>query len=260
MLYVESVAVCLTHDVDSITRPLLHVLRRGGRFAPLDLLKHLAGLDNLYDNIRLIMDFEDDLDIRSTWFFPPFLLPLERVEDYVKDLVKGGWEVGLHAVAGGAQSSGLLKMQVEYMRDFLDLPLRGVRFHGLIYSRELLSQLASMGFIYDSSARVEEVGYRPFRVAPGMVELPLYVMDADLFGRLKLSEDRAWRYILWKLGRVEEVGVEVVVVLFHQESFRMKGGRLYSRLAEWVLEKGWSALTCVEAVRRLGEVGCGCHD
>jgi len=197
------------------------------------------------------MDLEERHGVKSTWFLPAFLFPLELIEDELRGLVRGSWEVGLHAVSEVVQGRGLLRMQVEYFREFLGLAPRGVRFHGLVYRTDLLDQLASMGFVYDSSARVEEVGLKHFQVVPGVVELPLYLMDADVFGRLRLSEDRAWKYITWKLERAEKLGAEFVVVLFHQESFRMKGGRLYSRLVEWVLDKGWEALTCSEAVRRL---------
>ena len=243
--------VCLTHDADSVWRASLHVLRRRDRFTSLDILRHMLGIDNLYNNIPLIMDLEEKHGVRSTWFFPAFLFPLEQIEDELRDLVKGSWEVGLHAVAEAVQGRGLLRMQVEYFREFLGLAPEGVRFHGLVYRTDLLGQLASMGFVYDSSARVEEVGFEHFQVMPGIVELPLYLMDADVFGKLKLSEGKAWKYITWKLERAEKLGTEFVVVLFHQESFRMRGGRLYSRLVEWVLERGWEALTCLEAVKRL---------
>ena len=242
-----STVICLTHDVDSVRRPLAHVLSRRARFRLRDLLAHVFGLTNLYDNFKLIMEVEESLGVRSTWFIPCFLFPIEDIEDYVRELVRGGWEVGLHVVVEPVQTRGLLSMQKEFFKEYLSLTPVGARIHGLKATPRIMEHLTALGFRYDSSLRFEECGReKPFRVTPKLWELPLHLMDADIFGRLKLGERSAWRYITWKLDKLAKSGVEPIVVLFHQESFRMRGGRLYARLLEWIKERGWKTYTCAK--------------
>ncbi|RLE72820.1 MAG: hypothetical protein DRJ37_01970, partial [Thermoprotei archaeon] len=90
--------IVITHDVDSVQRPLTHVLKRHDRFSYTDLMRHLLGFDNLYDNIDIIMDLEEKYGIKSTWFFPVFLFPLDSIEDKINNLDKGHWEIALHAI------------------------------------------------------------------------------------------------------------------------------------------------------------------
>ena len=43
--------VILTHDVDSIKKPLRHILKVRKRFSIRDIIKHVIGLKNLYNNM-----------------------------------------------------------------------------------------------------------------------------------------------------------------------------------------------------------------
>ena len=237
--------VVLTHDVDSVRKPLSHVLKVRARFRLRDLIMHLLGLTNLYDNIPLILELEEEVGVRSTFFIPVFLFPLELIEDELRELTRRGWEVGLHAVIERVQPLGLLRMQLEMLEEFVGSRPRGVRSHFLIADQRTLDFYAKLGFAYDSSLRVEEAArWDPYEVRPGLIELPIAVMDADLFGRFRLSEERAWRYILRKLERARQEGARTFVLLFHQESFRMRGGRLYRRLLWWLHEREFDMCTC----------------
>ena len=242
----------LTHDIDSIKRPLRHILRVRSRFGLGDLLRHVLGLTNLYYNVNLILDFEDQLGARSTFFLPVFLFPITEILDDIKALIREGWEVSLHAVIEGIQREGLIRMQLEFLRDLLGFSPRGVRSHYLVINDEVLRIYASLGLDYDSSFRVESLGrWDPVVTKYGILEIPIGIMDADLFGRLHLSEESAWRYIVRKVERAKEEGARFIVFLFHQESFRMKGGRLYSRLLWWLHEKEFHFLRCVDVCNLL---------
>lgn len=238
----------VTHDVDSVKKPIKHVLKVRRRFKISDLVKHILHLTNLYNNIELVMDFEDQVGVRSTFFFPVLLFPLEEVLDEIFLLIKEGWEVGLHAVVERNQEDGIIKMQFDLLREFLKVSLKGVRSHYLIVNNKILQLYASLGFTYDSSIRVESLGrWDPTPLSCGIIEIPIGVMDADLFGRLHLSEEKAWRYIMWKVQKAVNEGARAITFLFHQESFRMRGGRLYSRLLWWLHEKEFDIIKCIDA-------------
>ena len=242
----------LSHDADSVRRSFKHVWRVRKRFSRRQLLAHLLGLKNLYDNFQDIMAFEEEVGVRSTFFIPVVLFDVCEIEDVLRDLVKGGWEIGLHFVIEGTQRRGLVLMEKEWLEGLLALRLEGVRSHGLVVDDELMSIYAQAGFTYDSSYRMEEVGTStPFRHPSGLVEVPIGVMDADLFGRLHLSEEKAMKYVLEKARKAAQAGERTFVLLFHQESFSMKGGRIYRNLLPILLEEN-KALKLSDLIRELG--------
>jgi len=245
--------IILTHDVDSVRRPLRHVLQRRSRFKLKDLLKHLLGLDNLYNNILRVVEFEESLGVKSTFFVPVQLFPLEEVESDLRDIARRGWEIELHYVFEPIQPESLFRLQREYLEEALNIKVRGVRVHNLQISDKLLDLFSEEGLIYDSSLRCEQVRrLTPFRIREKLIEIPIGVMDADLFGRLHMSERRAYRYVMQKIEKAIAAGEKVFTLLFHQESFRMIGGRIYRDILEELHKREYIMCTCLEALKMLG--------
>ena len=223
----------LSHDADSIRRPFKHIWRIRRRFTRRQLIAHALGLKNLYDNFSDIMELEESLGVRSTFFIPVILFDLSEIEDTLKELLRGGWEIGLHFVVEPYQRAALVEIEKDWLEQLLSAPLLGVRTHNLAIDERLMVIYARKGFLYDSSYRMEEVGRStPYKHEAGLFEIPIGVMDADLFGRLKLSEEKAVRYVEHKIARASERGERAFTVLFHQEAFSMRGGRIYGRLLE----------------------------
>ncbi len=245
--------IVLTHDVDSVRRPLKHVLQRRSRFRAADLIRHILGLDNLYNNILRIVEFEESLGVKSTFFIPVQLFSLEYVESDLRNIAKRGWEIELHYVFEPIQPESLFRMQKEYLEEILDIKVRGVRVHNLQISDKLLDLFNEEGLIYDSSLRCEQARkLTPFRIREKLIEIPIGVMDADLFGRLHMSEHRAYRYIIQKIEKAIAAGEKILTLLFHQESFRMIGGRIYRDILEELHRREYIMCTCLEALKMLG--------
>ena len=241
--------IILTHDVDSMSKPLTHIIRRWRRFTIKDLLLHVFGFQNLYNNISDIIALEEEYGFRSTFFLPVVLFPLAEVEDLLREITVKQWEIALHFVVEKFQLKSLVKMEKDYLEDVVG-KIYGVRTHMLAITERLSSIYKEAGFLYDSSYRVEEAGkYDLFKLGNGLVEIPIAIMDADLFGRLRLSEEKAWKYIIKKIAMAEAERAEYFTILFHQESFKMKGGRLYKRLVRYIGEKGYEVLRCIDAVK-----------
>ena len=241
--------IVLTHDADSVRQPFGHIWKRRSRFTRRDLLVAAFGLRNLYNNIADMVSLEGELGFHSTFFIPVFLFDLHEVIDTLREIREEGWEVQFHYVhEANPQFQGLLRMQLDFFREMLG-QAKGVRCHGLRINDELLNLFHREGLDYDSSLRSETAGtYNPYMVANGeLVEIPIGVMDADLFGRLHLSETTAWRYILRKLKAAEASGAKYFTILFHQEAYRMKGGRLYRKLLHHLADKGYEGIRCIDA-------------
>jgi len=240
-----SVYVCLTHDVDTIFRSAREVFARRSRFSRADILKHLFRVSNLYNNIYRICEVEDAYKLRSTFFIPVNLFPIEKMLDEIKYLRDGGWEVGFHSVIENIQPFSIVKMSLEFLEEEFSLKVYGVRAHYLRVNNDIIRMYSKLGLIYDSSYRVESLDSKGFLKLPeGLWELPIAIMDTDVFGRLMLSEKSAWKYITAKIEKLVKSGYKVITILFHQESFRMKGGRLYSRLIDWLWEKEYTMGSC----------------
>lgn len=241
--------IILTHDVDSVSKSISHVLKRWRRFSFKDILMHVFGLKSLYNNLRELEKLEDKYGYRSTIFVPVVLFPISRVSDQLLSMADDGWEIGLHFVVERHQLKSLITMERDRLEDIFG-EIHGVRTHMLAVSDRLLEEYWKAGFMYDSSIRVEECGrYETYRVHGEMVEIPIGIMDADLFGRMNMSEKEAWRYITRKIENAERMGAPQFTILFHQESLKMKGGRLYEKLLEYLSEKSYKVSRCIDALR-----------
>ena len=250
----------LSHDADSIKKPFKHIWRVRKRFTRRQLLAHALGLKNLYDNFSDIMALEESLGVRSTFFIPVVLFDVGEIEDVLKELVRGGWEIGLHFVVEPCQRAALVEMEKDWLEQLLGVRLLGVRTHNLAIDERLMAIYARKGFLYDSSYRMEEVGRStPYEHEVGLLEVPIGVMDADLFGRLRLSEEKAMRYVEHKMARAADAGEKAFTVLFHQESFSMRGGRIYRRLLERWASDG-KAFKLTDLLGKLGLKGIAKED
>jgi len=241
--------VILTHDVDSISKPIGHVLKRWRRFSFQDLLMQIFGLRSLYNNLCELEMLEDKYDYRSTIFVPVALFPISSISDQLSAMAKNGWEIGLHFVVERYQLRSLIVMEKSRLEDIFG-EIHGVRTHMLAVSNTLLEEYWKAGFKYDSSIRVEECGqYGIYKAHGEMVEIPIGLMDADLFGRMNMNENEAWEYMTRKIENAEKIGAEQFTILFHQESLRMKGGRLYKKLLEYLSERDYKVSRCIDTLR-----------
>ncbi|NPA71091.1 MAG: hypothetical protein GXO26_09815 [Crenarchaeota archaeon] len=248
--------IVLTHDVDSVKRPLRHVLARWRRFTIGDLIRHVLHIDNLYNNFEQLIAIEDSVGSRSTIFVPVQLFPIDEIKDKLKRMIKEGWEVQLHYVYEPVQPESLFKIQKRYLEEELDIKVQGVRVHNLIINENILKMFEKEGIIYDSTYRAETLGTFSPRYIKKIIELPVGVMDADLFGRLHMSEEKALRYIFRKIEEAKKNDEKTFVILFHQEALRMRGGRIYSILVKELYERGYELVRCIDIVNRVlkGEI------
>ncbi len=232
--------IILTHDIDSIRKPIRHIWQRRNRYRTKDLILALMGLKNLYNNIEEIVSLEDKYGFRSTFFTPVFLFNIGEIIDILKDIKKQGWDVQLHYVYEPVQTLGLFRMQKLLFEQELGA-VEGVRTHMLIINDTLLDMFQHEGIKYDSTLRTETAGtFDPYMIREKLIEIPIAIMDADLFGRMQLNEEQALKFILWKMRYAEQKGAKYFTILFHQESYTMKGGRIYEKIVKHLSTKNYS--------------------
>jgi peptidoglycan/xylan/chitin deacetylase (PgdA/CDA1 family) len=235
-------AACITHDVDNVSRPMTHLLKRAGRFSFADVTLALLGLRSLYNNIDLITDLEARRGLRSSFYFMSKNYDLNRLTRTARRLAGSGWEVGLHGDFGTYDSAEAMEDAVNRLSSAFGTRPVGLREHFLQFDYDKTWEIAqTSGFIYDSTVgNRDHLGFRlglctPFHPPDSgwnqmkVVELPLVLMDTTLWGYLGRSESEGEKDFLSLLEQVNKVN-GLMTLLWHQESLRMKGGRIYPRL------------------------------
>ncbi|MFQ6106379.1 MAG: polysaccharide deacetylase family protein [Thermoplasmata archaeon] len=189
----------LTHDVDEIKwswrRKMLMTLRHPST---------LSQKKNHYWGFEDIMDLEAGLNVRSAFYFitscrSKFDGPyeIEDVGHIIKELDKGGWEIGLHGSYLSFNNYGYLKEEKRILESIVDHPVAGVRQHYTNFEPETTWRIQERcGFEYDSSVGYAEkegfkVGYcYPYRPRGMKIyELPLTIMDCALFRKSSRNFD-----------------------------------------------------------------------
>ncbi|MGC8696573.1 MAG: hypothetical protein ACP5UD_09245 [Conexivisphaera sp.] len=256
----------LTHDVDWPRRGpgRAHVLERHDRFDEEIIRKVLDEDFNPYYGIPLIMEAEERLGIRSTFFFRPTYDDGSAVDEYrdvIMDLVRGGWEIGLHSSCVEEAAS-----ERRILESAAGVEVQGNRVHYLrISSTDDLRKLEGAGFLYDSSMKSTKDGMdvrdAGFHRIGDLVEFPITFMDAYLFAYSRLQEHEVIPYIVNGIKLFRDLNAGFVTLLWHDNSVMMRGGRVYPQLLDAILGIGGiepvRMIDAYKSVEGRGSVGGG---
>ena len=257
-------ALCLTHDVDRVKKtyqiPYFALKERD----PYHLTSALSG-DRPYWQFEEIMELEDDLGVRSAFYFlnEPSLFTEKRLSDLlrpecwvehfgrydikspeivdaIRKLDAGGWEVGLHGSFDSYDDPDRLRYEKGVLEDILGHRIAGGRQHWLHLASDTWEHHRSMGLKYDASlGSSSEYGFdhgygvvRPFD--DDFVVFPLTIMEVALEAHTAGVEE-AWAECERLLGEARENGA-IMTILWHPRYFNERefpGHReLYRRIIE----------------------------
>ena len=233
--------IFLSHDVDwRLKGPSVeHILERKDRFE-LELFEKTKPED-LYRNIPDYMEIEEKFGVRSTFFFRTFYENGDVLdyENDIEQLQKSNWEIGLHTDPSSIDDLDKIRLEKEKLESITGKQIVGNRVHYLNYNSGLLEKLEKLGFSYDSSLRYskdrideKEMGYSRIH---GIVEFPVTLMDAYLFTYMKIKEEK----IISEFQKTLDLGRSisennVISVLWHDNVLKMKGGRMYKQILEFL--------------------------
>lgn len=242
-------ALVLSHDVDHLgfrehlvdgflLRYTAGILRREivVRRRPARALHELAGVAlavlgrDRWDVAGALADAEKRAGVKSTWFvavrrgsginYRP-----EAARALCRWLVAEGIEVGLHSQC--PDDAAGLAGEVADLADQLGVAVDGVRMHYLRLSSAALDGMARGGLRYDTTV-FERKDMHPSTlplpgprvVRPGLLEIPMHVMDSTLFAAgglgLDLDEAREYTRLLFEHAAAEG---RTVVVNLHPNSY-----------------------------------------
>jgi hypothetical protein len=264
-------ALCLTHDVDRPYRRFYQALYFAAAERAPDYLRSYFDGDNPFWQFETTMELEDDLGVRSAWYFlteppvhrtePRHLLDtttwLEKLGRYdltapdlrrvVRRLDRQGWEVGLHGSYHTADDRDRLREEKTRIEAVVGHTITGGRQHHLRFDRPATwRHYRELGLDYDASlGSTTDAGFderywvqRPFD--DDFVVFPLTVMDQTLPDP-GTDFARAWEACESLLSEAA-ANDAVMTALWHPRLFaesEFPGHRaLYRRLIETALERG----------------------
>lgn len=197
---------------------------------------------NPYYGIPTMMEIEERFNIHSTFFFRPNYDDGSTVDGYadtIKDLLKNGWEIGLHA--NDPSTVEIIISEKNSLEKVTRVPVSGSRIHYLRVSKDTFSNLAKAGLKYDSSLMYsrDKIDSRNTgcTLRDGLVVFPITFMDAYLFTYTRLTEENVAKFVINAMDRLYASGVQMITLLWHDSSVMMKGGRAYSNLISQIAAK-----------------------
>ena len=234
--------VFLGHDVDWRKQgaSLEHIMARKERFEPAVLEE--CGKKNPYYNIPDYMELEEKFGVKSTYFFRTKYEDgdFADYEDDIRSLIDGGWEVGLHLDPSSINETKKILEEKTKLESISKTEIKSNRVHYLGFNDDLPNKLQELGFVYDSSVRrskdridENEMGYFKYG---NLIEFPITIMDAYLFTHMKIKEEQiipTFESTL-KLGRAVNDSFNVITVIWHDNVLKMKGGRMYKEILEYL--------------------------
>ena len=265
-------AVCLTHDVDEIkksyqwiTYPLRFAVKRDikGLCDQFSSLMQKAGGKEPFWTFKNVMELEDKLDVRSSFFFlnetgkvklldrktwrhsgRRYSFNDPRVSNVIKELHSKGWDVGLHGSFYSHDDPEKIRVEKEALEDVLGCKVLGIRQHNLnLTVPETWLHHEKAGLKYDTTLGFNRcIGFRwgtcfPFRPfyarenrALDILEIPLVIEDLPFF-----RYEDPWEEGMAVTAEVERAG-GAVTLLWHHSVFNEREfpgwGASYKRIIE----------------------------
>ena len=234
--------IFLSHDVDwRLEGPTKeHILKRKERFD--EKLFDKTSFNKLYRNFSEYMEIEEKFDVKSTFFFRTQYENGDYM-DYskdIKDLVNGGWEIGLHTDPSSVDDIEKIKKEKNDLEKLSNSKIFGNRVHYLSNDIQLQRKLSELDFVYDSSNRKtkdtitsEDMGYQEIN---NIIEFPVTLMDAYLFTHMRISEEKIIPIIKKTLNSSRQLDKDfnIMTILWHDNVLKMKGGRMYPKILEFL--------------------------
>jgi len=234
--------VFLSHDVDWNFNgpPKDHILKIKNRFD--EKLFQTTPINKLYRNFSDYMEIEEKYNTKSTFFFRTQYEngDYRDYHDDIKKLKKEGWEIGLHTDPSSVDNIFKIQTEKDNLEKILGSKIYGNRVHYLSNDEKLLKKLSELDFMYDSSFRktkdtvtLEDMGYRQINK---ITEFPVTLMDAYIFTYMKIKEEKIIELVANTLDSCRKLNLEfnVMTILWHDNVLKMKGGRMYSKILEFL--------------------------
>ncbi|MCU0822230.1 MAG: polysaccharide deacetylase family protein [Spirochaetes bacterium] len=280
---IKNFVVCLSHDVDRtyksfqyLTHSLAGIKKKDFRSAWYHISSVL--LKNHYWGFDRIIDIENKYNVKSTFFFLNESYPFKffnikswkysagyynifdyKIQDIIKRLDLGGWEIGLHGSYNSYNDLNLLIKEKKLLEQITGHEIAGVRQHFLNLNHNTWDLQREAGFKYDSSFGFKDnVGFKddkynlfPLDDKYDFNIVPMAIMDACLMSKPDPYESAL------NLINIAEEKKGCLVLNWHQRVFNDNEfpgwGKIYIRIIEECKKRDADFLTIGGFVEEYGK-------
>jgi peptidoglycan/xylan/chitin deacetylase (PgdA/CDA1 family) len=241
--------IIISHDVDHITawehkkdliipkflaRSSIELVNRG--ITGKEYLLRLKDIiNNKWQNIRELMEFDKQNGIPSTFFVGVsnglgLSYPLEIAKLWVKNVLKEGFDVGVHGIAYNEFNE--MKKEFEIFKQISGQKKFGIRMHYLRNDRSTLKLLSKIGYYFDSTLYELD---NPYKIGY-LWEFPLHIMD----GYIIMEEGKKWQTkninkimedTKRTIERASKNNIKYLTILFHDRYF----SRSFNSWRKWYI-------------------------
>lgn len=258
-------AVCLTHDIDTVYRPLrskglevIKALKAGDLSQAGRIIPQMRSKKHPEWNFEEIIKLEESYDACSSFYFMAlekgereYAYAIEDLEQEMCSIQDKGCEIGLHGGCDAYRDLDSLKREKQHLESVLNQKVVGYRNHYLKFRvPETWELLERAGFLYDTTLGYPDcIGFRngmchpfqPFNINTArkmeILEIPLVVMDLTVLSYMRLNEKLIWERIE-HLFNVAERYHGVITILWHNSSTTGTSLRLYRKILEHCHDRG----------------------
>ncbi|WP_461866913.1 polysaccharide deacetylase family protein [Thermococcus sp.] len=150
-----------------------------------------------------------------------------------------GWEIGVHL--NKTDSVQEILHQKEIIERLLRHKCVGCRVHYLTQDVKVLRRIERSGFLYDSSITFskDKLDYRNMDCIKlgNLIIFPITIMDAYLFTYMNIREEKVVEVVAKALSEAKFHGRNFVTILWHVGSVRMRGGRAFFNLLDYIASR-----------------------
>jgi len=194
---------------------------------------------NKWNNIDNIIKFNNDVNIRSTFFVgvsngKGLNYNLNLATWAIKLIVENNYDIGVH----GINYNDFNKIYNEYntFRELSNYSNLGIRMHYLRKDNNTIDYLHKSGYIYDASVSVNK---NPYFISENFLEIPIHIMDGwmilDDKRYQKSTLEKAKELTKRKIDFLVEQNIEYISILFHDRYFS-NSFITWKNWYEWLIE------------------------
>lgn len=274
-------AVCLSHDVDHIKKTFqyaTHFIKNIKNRNFSSAFYHIKSVfyDQHYWCFEKIVDIEKKYNLKSTFYFlnesfpfniiKPKTWPIslgyykifnEEIQEIIKELLSGGWEIGLHGSYSSYKNEELLRKEKYDLESITKNKILGVRQHYLNINKATWRIQANIGFLYDASFGYKDtIGFKEnkFNVFKPFDDKEFYVVPLSLMDSCVMRQKKPFYNALEVIKLAKEKSA-CLVLNWHQRIFNEKEfpgyADLYKRLIEECLKQKAEFFTVTDYIKSI---------
>lgn len=219
--------------------------------------RHLDLFTNQWQRINEIMDYNDSLGFKSSFFMGVnnglgLNYNISQTKKWVPIIKNRKFDIGIHGI--DFENADSIKVEYDQFKAIIAQEDIGIRMHYLRLTDETLDNLSKIGYKYDSTTFEHKNPY----LVNKMWEFPVQLMDTwvlngDTSHQLRNLEE-CKEYSIKSINEALEKGLDYFTIIFHDVYFSASFNTLnewYKWIVDYLHENGHIFTTFTAAIEEL---------